>query len=169
MNHQISMTELLEEQQTTEKPAIRYQPSITVCDEHTDAYRIPEGIWETRCKYCIHKNADQNIPVPKAEVHRPYMEIFLPCRIMAIAHPGERMAGECFSFAQRNVYGICATCKHDNVFCEGWCTKAGHGEEKRVFYGVTYPNSKPDYWGRHRLCVCDDYEPEADDLIKTGE
>ena len=89
---------------------------------------------------------------------------------MAIAQPGKRLPGECFSFApETNIHGICATCKHDNVFHEGYCTKEGHAEQRRVFYGTAYNNSKPDYWGRHRLSVCDDYEPEAEDLVRIEE
>ena len=159
MIQQIRMEEFLEDKEETNQEL----PYIPYCDEKTDAYRIPENIWENRCKYCIHKQGEKNLPIPKSEVYRPRIE--LPCRIIAIAQPGKRMPNECFSFAPANVYGICATCKHDNSFCDGWCMKKDHKEERRVFYGITYNNSKPDYWGRHRLSVCDDYEPESKDLI----
>lgn len=165
-SNQISLFDLLTENEQAEQTP-RRKTEIPYCDEHTDAYRIPEQIWETRCRYCIHKRGEKNIPIPKKDVHRPYLESVIPCRIMAIAHPGAKMPGECFSFSPRNVYGICETCKHNNIFHDGYCMKEKHGEERRVFYGQTYNNGKPDYWGRHRLSVCDDYEPESADLVRT--
>ena len=160
MIHQITFSEIISEHRT--EP----EYMIPVCDENTDAYRIPDDIWNTRCRFCIHRHGAENIPVPKSEVHRPYLEKVIPCRIMAISHPGAQITGECMSFSPVDVYGICGTCKHDNLFCEGWCMKEDHGEERRVFYGKTYNNDKPDYWGRHRLSVCDDYEPESGELIR---
>ena len=125
------------------------------------AYTIPGDVWENRCRFCIHKNAEENLPVPAWAVHKPQYEDVIPCRIMSISRPNE-MPGECMSFAPKiSVYGICGTCKHNNIFCDGFCMKEDHKEQRRVFYGKDYGGDerKRDYYGRHALSVCDDYEP----------
>lgn len=160
MIHQITFSEIISE------PRTEPESFVPVCDEKTDAYRIPDEIWNTRCRVCVQKRGAKNIPIPKSDVHKPYIDEIIPCRVMAIAHPGAQIPGECMSFSPANVYGICATCKHNNIFSDGFCMKDEHGEERRVYYGITYNNDKPDYWGRHRLSVCDDYEPVSNNLLK---
>lgn len=143
--------------------------SLPKATEGEMMYTIPEDVWKTRCRYCGHRNAEKNVPIPASVVWRYAYEKVLPCRILTVARPNDR-PGECMSFTPiHNLYGICATCKHDNCFMEGYCKKADHAEQRRVYWGKTYNNDKPDYWGRHRLSVCDDYEPEADDLIRPEE
>ena len=58
--------------------------------------------------------------------------------------------------------GICENCRHNNIFCDGFCMKADHAEQHRVFYGKEFGGNdrERDYWGRHRLSVCNDYEPD---------
>lgn len=137
--------------------------------EGEKVYSIPEDVWRTRCRWCIHKKAEKNVPIPAGVIWRYSYENVIPCRIMGIARMNDR-PGECMSFAPiHNLYGICETCRNSNIFEEGYCTKADHAEQRRVYWGQTYNNDKPDYWGRHRLSVCDDYEPEADDLIRPEE
>lgn len=125
-------------------------------------YSIPDDVWETRCRICIHRNAEKNAPIPSSIVHKPYYEKMIPCRIMSVSRPND-MPGECMSFAPvHNLYGICATCRNSNCFLDGFCRKADHAEQRRVYYGQDYGGDerKRDYWGRHRLSVCDDYDPE---------
>ena len=159
-DRQVSIYDVLAENEPKREIVLpKAQPGETV-------YTIPEDVWNTRCRYCIHKNAEKNIPIPAGVIWRYSYEKVLPCRVMGVSRPNE-MPGECMSFAPiHNLYGICATCKHDNCFHEGWCTKEDHAEQRRVFYGQDYGNAKADYWGRHRLSVCDDYDPESDDLIR---
>ena len=132
-------------------------------------YSIPEDVWRTRCKYCIHKNAEKNAAIPASVIYRYSYEKVIPCRILTVAQPN-KMPGECMSFAPvHHLYGICETCVHDNMFAEGFCQKKDHAEKRRVYWGKSYNNDKPDYWGEHRLSVCDDYEPKAEDLIRPEE
>lgn len=147
------------------------EPEITVpaAAEGERVYTIPEDVWKTRCRYCLHRNAEKNVPIPDGVVWRYSYEKVLPCRIITICRPND-MPGECMSFAPiYNLYGICATCVSNNCFVEGFCTKADHAQQRRVYWGQTYNNNQPDYWGRHRLSVCDDYVPDAEDLIRPEE
>lgn len=155
---QISMDELLREEEQPAKaeiPVARY--------DGEKIFMIPEDVWENRCRLCVHKRGPENIHVPLWAVHKAQYEKIIPCRIMGISRPNE-MTGECMSFAPRSdVYGICGTCRHNACeFHEGFCFKEDHAPQRRVFYGTNYGGDKRkvDYWGRHRLSVCDDYEPD---------
>ena len=136
---------------------------IPVSDhEPGTVYKIPDDVWEDRCRLCIHKNAQENIPVPLWAVHKPQYEEIIPCRIMSICRSNDR-PGECMSFApQMKVYGICETCRYNNIFEDDFCMKKDHAEQRRVFFGTHYGGDerKIDYYSRHRLSVCDDYEPD---------
>ena len=154
MIRQISMDDLMKkEAQKVERP----EPT-----EGERVYTIPDDVWESRCSKCIHKNAAENIPIPIWAVHKRMYEEMIPCRIMTISQPNA-MPGECMSFAPRmDVYGICETCVHNNIFHEGFCMKEDHAPQRRVYFGQHYggDEKKRDYYGRHRLSVCDDYKPD---------
>ena len=157
MNEQISMYDLM---RAEEKPAKIVIPTASYDGERV--YTIPNDVWEKRCRFCVHKNAEENVPIPLWAVHRRQYEEIIPCRIMAISQPNKR-PGECMSFAPKmSTYGICETCKHNNIFHEGFCMKEGHAEQRRVCYGTHYggDEKKIDYYSRHRLSVCDDYKPD---------
>lgn len=154
---QISIDEILREEEPPAKIEIPIQR-----DENETVYRIPDDVFETRCRVCIHKNAEENIPIPIWAVHKQQYAEIIPCRIMAICRPNDR-PGECMSFAPHmSTYGICETCRYNNIFHEGFCMKADHAEQRRVYWGQDYGGDarRMDYYGRHRLSVCDDYEPD---------
>lgn len=160
MNNQISIFEIMQEPKNDPKEELKAQ--VPVSCESVTVYTIPDDVWETRCVHCVHKNADENIPVPIWAVHRHQYSEVVPCRIMAISRPNDR-PGECMSFAPRiDTYGICETCRYNSLFHEGFCMKKDHAEQHRVFYGKHYGGDarKIDYFSRHRLSVCDDYEPD---------
>lgn len=151
MERQISIDDYL--RQTA--PPVKIKIPMTAGDH---CFTIPADVWENRCRLCMHKNAAENIPIPKAAAYKPYYEDLLPCRIITICRAHDK-PGECMSFAPRmGTYGICDSCRHNNPFTDGYCMKEDHAEQRRVYYGQGYSN--PDYWGRHRLSVCDDYEPD---------
>lgn len=157
MNLQISIDEYLRH----EEPPAKIEIPVTK-NEIGTVFKIPEDVWQERCQLCIHKNAEENIPVPLWAVHRPQYSEIIPCRIMAISRPNVR-PGECMSFAPRfGLKGICESCRHNNIFHEGFCMKEDHAEQHRVFWGTDYGGDarRVDYYGRHRLSVCDDYEPD---------
>ena len=159
MNRQISMDEILRQQE----PPIRIEIPIGQ-DDLEKAYTIPADVWENRCSQCVHKNGPENIAVPLWAVHKPQYAEVIPCKIMAVSRPND-MPGECMSFRPRmGTYGICETCRHDNIFTEGYCMKKDHKEQRRVYYGQDFGGANKDYWGRHSLSVCDDYKP--DDFVK---
>ena len=157
MNLQISIDELLRK----EEPPVKIEIPIAR-DERETVYRIPDDVWESRCQICTHKHGAENIPVPLWAVHKQQYADIIPCRIMSIARPNDRQ-GECMSFRPKifKVYGICESCKYNNQFADGFCTKKDHAEQHRVYWGHDYggDEKKVDYWGRHTLSVCDDYEP----------
>jgi hypothetical protein len=157
MDGQISMDELLR----NEEPPVKVEIPVAMFGDEK-VYRIPDDVWEGRCKLCIHRNGAENIPVPIKAVHKPQYSEIIPCRIMTVSRPNDR-PGECMSFAPRmDTYGICGTCIHNSIFHEGFCTKIDHAEEHRVYWGTDYGGDerKVDYYGRHRLSVCDDYAPD---------
>lgn len=154
---QISMEELLQK----DEPHIRIE--IPVAQDGTEKiYMIPDDVWENRCQICTHKNGAENIPVPIWAVHKQQYADIIHCRIMSISRPHDRQ-GECMSFRPKifEVCGICESCKFNNQFADGFCTKKDHGEQHRVYWGSDYGGDerKKDYWGRHTLSVCDDYQP----------
>ena len=157
MNEQISMDDLMRAEDKPEKIVI---PTSKYDGEKV--YTIPEDVWKSRCRFCVHKNAEENVQIPAWAVYKRQYEEIIPCRIMAISHPNER-PGECMSFAPKmSTYGICETCRHNNIFTDGFCMKADHADQRRVCYGKHYGGDerKIDYYARHRLSVCDDYEPD---------
>ena len=121
-------------------------------------FRIPDEVWENRCRICVHKRADKNIPCDMAMIDKPMNEDFIPCRVLRLARFNN---GECGSFAIRpDTPGFCCSCEHDNIFCPGYCMKPDHGPERQIIRtGMTY-HVNDDYYGRHILSVCDDYKPK---------
>lgn len=136
--------------------------AVTLPEADGKCYTIPADVWENRCRFCVHKHAEENKPVPMWAVHKPMYQHLIPCRILSVANLHER-PGECMSFAPRmDCYGICESCIHDNMFADGFCLKKDHAEQRRVFWGQCYSVDEKlkDYYGRHRLSVCDDYMPD---------
>ena len=157
MSTQICIDDLLKAEEPpkkTEIPVSRY--------EGERVYTIPADVWEKRCRFCVHRNAAENIPIPSWAVYRSQYSEVIPCRIMALSKPNEKQ-GECMSFAPRiSTYGICESCRNNNIFFDGFCTKADHAAQRRVCFGTDYGGDerKVDYYARHRLSVCDDYRPD---------
>ena len=160
MNFQITLFELMNNPPVKEDQ-IDKPEDLPVAAPGERVLTIPGNVWETRCVHCVHKNAEKNVPVPAWAAFKYRYDKILPCRIMGICRANDR-PGECMSFAPRSdCSGICATCEHNNPFFDGFCTKADHAPERRVFYWMDYGGDarNVDYWGRHALSVCDDYEP----------
>lgn len=120
-------------------------------------YVIPDDVWEGRCRWCIHRTAEENRKIPRAWIYQYRHDRDKPCRILGVAHPDE-IPGECKSFAPNEIYGICATCEHDNSFHEGFCLHDGQPNKRQVYIGQGYQNEA--YWGVHRLSTCDAYTPD---------
>lgn len=118
---------------------------------------IPQDVWENRCRWCIHRQAEENRPVTKQEIWRGRE---LPCRIMGIAQCDE-VDGECLDFAPNQIYGICKTCEHNNSFHPGYCLRDEQPNKRQVFIGHRAYTHKPDYWHVHELSTCDAYSPSV--------
>ena len=165
MNGQISIEDLLREE---EPPPKKTEIPVSM-HSGEKIYTIPDDVWEGRCRFCTHRNGAENIPVPLWAIYKPQYAEIIPCRILSICRPNDR-PGECMSFAPRmDTYGICGTCRYNSIFHDGFCTKDDHAEERRVYWGTDYGGDarKVDYYGRHRLSVCDDYAPDS--YVKEGK
>lgn len=126
---------------------------------------IPDEIWEKRCRFCTHKNAAENIPVPVSWLGKYQYDRIIPCRIISLFHTEK--TGECVNFhPEFFTGGICYSCRHNNRFHEGFCTKEDHAPQRRVYYADGFGGDEKhrDYWGRHVQCVCDDYEPRTEGM-----
>jgi len=160
MDRQMSIDDLLIREEKKEE--------ITLPEASGErVYRIPDDVWENRCRYCVHKHAEKNAAIPMDVVYKQMYAHLVPCRIMTVAHPNDKQ-GECMSFAPRmETYGICGTCENNNYFHKGYCTKEDHAPQRRVFWGNDLGGS--DYYGRHVLSTCDDYEPNKWTKANKGE
>lgn len=122
--------------------------------------RIPDDVWENRCQWCRHRNllVKENRDVESWEplcTHRPTRET-IPCNIMSVCRPGD-IPGECKSFAPNHIYGICYTCKWDNIFHEpSYCLFSDNPEARPVYAGNSYGAK---YFKEHYLCTCESYSP----------
>lgn len=155
MNRQMSIDDLLRE----DEPQVKIE-TLTPQYDGEKIYQIPEDVWENRCRICVHKNAEENRPIPLWAVYKYQYDSVKPCKIMGIARMNDR-PGECMSFNPRfGTPGICESCRYSNQFFDGFCTKEDHAPQRRVYWGGDFGGDerKRDYWGRHRFSVCDDYE-----------
>lgn len=124
--------------------------------------RIPDDVWENRCQWCHHRNllVNENRDVEHWEplcTHRPTRES-IPCNILSISqyHLND-VPGECTCFAPNHIYGICWTCKWDNIFHEpSYCLFSDHPDKHPVYVGNSYGAR---YWKEHYLCTCENYSP----------
>jgi len=120
-------------------------------------YKIPDDVWEGRCRWCIHRVADENKAFPKEHVWKSFYDKDRPCRIMSICRPDE-IEGECKNFAPNWIFGICMTCEHDNCLHGGFCFADEQPNYRQVYIGEGYQNEA--YYGVHRLSTCDNYSPD---------
>ena len=161
MRNQITIDDLLCEPEK--------EVEIPVAAGGEKVYTIPDDVWENRCKVCGHKNAEKNVPIPASVLWECQYATVIPCRIMGLAK-ANKMPGECLSFSPKyGTPGICDSCEYCNEFADGFCTKKDHAPQRRVYYGTDYGGSekKVDYYSRHILSVCDDYEP--DESVRRAE
>lgn len=121
-----------------------------------DILKIPDDVWEGRCQWCFHRVSDENRAIPYSWTYQCFHQKDLPCRIISICRCDD-IPGECKSFTPHHIYGICMTCRHDNYFHEGFCTRDEQPNKRQVFIGQGYQNEP--YYGCHRLSTCDAYEP----------
>ena len=125
-----------------------------------DIIRIPDEVWDGRCRWCVHRQTEKNRDVVRWETSTSRQDISasVPCRILSIARY-DRVQGECLSFAPNDIYGLCMTCDHDRLFHreEGFCELDERPNYRQVYIGQGYQD--PAYWGKHRLSTCDNYCP----------
>ena len=121
--------------------------------------QIPEDVFEGRCRWCVHRQLDENKPFDKSMIYRSwYSKENVPCRIYGIARCND-LPGECMSFAPNQIYGICKTCEYNNSFHEGYCTRDEQPNKRQVYIGHKAYTYKADYWQTHELSTCDGYAP----------
>lgn len=126
---------------------------------------IPEDVFKNRCPWCHHGRVENgNEGVPSERLFYARYHDSLPCAIMGI-NKADKIPGECLSFHQNWIYGICGTCYFSNQFHEGFCRNVDGPKNKRiVFLGMEYNGNE--YWN-HARSTCDHYtvNPRVKDLI----
>lgn len=123
--------------------------------------KIPEDVWEGRCRWCVHRRLEENKPVDRRLIYNSaYAKDHLSCRIYGLAKCHE-IPGECRSFAPNHIYGICKTCEYNNCFHEGYCTRDEQPNKRQVYIGHSAYNHKADYWQVHEMSTCDEYTPDS--------
>lgn len=127
-----------------------------------DREKIPDDVWEGRCRWCIHRQLDENKAVDGQRIYQTaYARYHVPCRIYGIAKCWE-IPGECRDFAPNQIFGICKTCEYNNCFHDGFCLRDEQPNKRRIYIGHGAYNHKADYWQIHELSTCDGYEPDHD-------
>lgn len=123
--------------------------------------KIPEDVFINRCRWCLHGNKDgKNIEIPEADIYKAKYRDRQPCQIMGISSHSV-VPGECLSFMPRFMYGICATCEHNNAFTENYCMRPEQPNKRQLFMGNSFSGMHGrDYWGKHMLSTCDAYTPD---------
>ncbi len=115
--------------------------------------KIPDAIYENRCRYCWHflKNGE-NREIQSHEIWLPEYTFPGPCKIQSIAGYKYQVRnngdceyfpyedGECRSFVPAYGYPMCEYCEHHNHFHEDtYCLKEIPLEQRRVVaLGNTY-------------------------------
>lgn len=126
---------------------------------------IPDEVFENRCRWCHHGRTENGNPgIPQERIFDVRWQDKLPCEIMGIER-ADKVPGECLSFHQNFIYGICGTCKFSNQFHESFCTHYSGPQNKRiVFLGTDY--TRNGYW-QHTRSTCDHYtvNPRLKDWI----
>lgn len=126
---------------------------------------IPEDVFKNRCPWCHHGRVENgNNPIPKEDYSYAHNHGLLPCNIMGI-NKADKIPGECLSFHQNWIYGICGTCQFSNQFHEGFCLHVDGPQNKRIVF-VGYVYNGDEYWN-HSRSTCDRYtvNPRLKDLI----
>ena len=120
--------------------------------------KIPDDVYSTRCRYCIHNRPDaENKEIPDGNLFSYYWTKDAPCKIIGISKC-DKVPGECLSFSPNPMFGICQYCDFNNHFHDGYCTfPGGPVNKRRVFLGWGADGSKNDYWIEHALFTCDHY------------
>ena len=118
--------------------------------------RIPDDVFETRCRFCHHGHPENNNQeIPDERIFSAYWTRRSSCQILGISKPN-KVQGECLSFTPNHIFGICLTCESNNSFHEGYCRRQERPNYRQVYLGNCY--DKGGYW-QHTRCTCDAYAP----------
>lgn len=126
--------------------------------------RIPDDVFENRCRYCHHGRPESgNKDIPAEWLWSSFHRKELSCQIFGISGC-YKVPGECLSFTPNFIFGICYTCEYNNSFHEGFCLRNEQPNKRQVYlgcgdFGAAY---QPNYWMKHILSTCDGYKPDSD-------
>lgn len=125
----------------------------------SDTLKIPDQIFETRCRWCIHGNPEAgNKEIPARWVFAPVHRGDLSCKIMGVSRPGRIAEGECERFAPHVMFGLCDSCRFNSMFNEPtFCALDDRKNYRPVYLGICYGDHRKAY-DVHRLCTCDYYK-----------
>jgi hypothetical protein len=125
--------------------------------------KIPDDVFENRCRYCHHGRPEGgNKDIPETWLWQNFHRKDLSCNIFGICGCN-KIPGECMSFMPNMIFGICYTCEYNNSFHEGFCTRSEQPSKRKVYIGCSFSGAaaQPDYWKDHILSTCDAYRPSS--------
>ena len=123
--------------------------------------KIPDDVFETRCRYCRHRQTEENREIPDKYVFFAPKHKEMPCGIMGISQHN-KVKGECLSFLPNYIFGICSTCQHNNMFMKNYCRLEKQPNKRQLFVASSVGDAiTPEYYSKHRVSTCDNYEVEA--------
>ena len=122
--------------------------------------KIPDDVFETRCRYCRHRQTEENKTIPDNHIFEARHHKEKPCRIMGI-NQCKTVKGECLSFLPNYIFGICLTCRHNNIFAENYCTLDKQPNKQQLYIASSVGDaSTPEYYSKHTVSTCDNYQVE---------
>ena len=119
--------------------------------------KIHDDVFETRCRYCRHRQTEENKEIPDNNLFEARYHKEKPCRIMGISQCN-KVKGECLSFLPNYIFGICLTCSHNNMFMENYCILDEQPNKRQLYIASSVGDATtPGYYSKHRVSTCDNY------------
>lgn len=118
--------------------------------------KIPDDVFETRCRYCRHRQTEENKDIPEKYLFFASKHNELPCAIMGISE-FDKVKGECLSFLPNYIFGICLTCQHKNTFSENYCLLDEQPNKRQLYVSSSVGDDVTPGYSINRVSTCDHY------------
>lgn len=123
--------------------------------------KIPDDVFETRCRYCRHRQTEENKDIPDKYLFFAPKHKELPCEIMGISQHN-KVKGECLSFLPNYIFGICLTCRHKNTFSENYCFLDEQPNKRQIYVSSSVGDAFTPGFSINRVSTCDNYVVNTD-------
>ncbi len=123
--------------------------------------KISDVVFETRCRYCRHRQTEENRNIPDKYLFFAPKHNELPCEIMGISK-FDKVKGECLNFLPNYIFGICLTCEHDNMFRKNYCELDKQPNKRQLYIASSVGDATtPGYYSKHRVSTCEKYKVKS--------